>query len=108
MHKTFLVIPPGIEHIAKSEVTRFFPNLQPLPSAEGLEYECDLETIYKLNLFLRIPNRILVRFAEFEATSFQDLFTKSVRLPWKQFIKKMSVLKFAQPVINQSFTTVML
>ncbi len=93
MYKTFLVIPPGIEQVAQSEVTRYFPNLRPLPSAEGLEYECDLETIYKLNLFLRVPNRILVRIAEFEATSFQELFTKSVRLPWKQFIKKDTSVK---------------
>jgi putative N6-adenine-specific DNA methylase len=88
MYKIFLVVPPGIEQVAKAEVEHVFPKIRLLPSPDGLEYECDLETIYKLNLFLRIPNRILIRFAEFEATSFQDLFTKSVRLPWKQFIKK--------------------
>jgi putative N6-adenine-specific DNA methylase len=53
-----------------------------------LEYECDLQTIYKLNLLLKVPNRVLVRFGEFEATSFQELFTKTVRLPWKLFFKK--------------------
>lgn len=93
MYKTFLVVPPGIEQVAKAEVEQIFPNIKPIPSLDGLEYECDLETIYKFNLFLRVPNRILVRFAEFEATSFQDLFTKSVRLPWKQFIKKDTSVK---------------
>jgi len=88
MYKIFLVVPPGLEQIAKNEVTHLFPKLRPSSSADDLEYECDLPTIYKLNLLLKIPNRILVRFGEFETTSFQDLFTKTVRLPWKQFLKK--------------------
>ncbi len=88
MYKIFLVVPPGIEQIAKNEIGHLFPNLRPPSNKNDLEYECDLQTIYKLNLLLKIPNRILVRFGEFEATSFQDLFTKSVRLPWKQFLKK--------------------
>lgn len=88
MYKIFLVVSPGIEQITKNEVKHLFPNLRPSSSGEDLEYECDLPTIYKLNLLLKVPNRILVRFGEFEATSFQDLFTKSVRLPWKQFLKK--------------------
>ncbi|PKO07722.1 MAG: class I SAM-dependent RNA methyltransferase [Chloroflexi bacterium HGW-Chloroflexi-3] len=88
MYKIFLVVPPGIEQIAKNEVTSLFPKLRISSPADELEYECDLQTIYRLNLLLKVPNRILVRFGEFEATSFQDLFTKSVRLPWKQFFKK--------------------
>ncbi len=93
MYKIFLVVPPGVEQIARSEVEQIFPNLRLLSSTDGLEYEAELETIYKLNLFLRVPNRILIRLAEFEATRFQDLFTKSVRLPWKQFIKKDTSVK---------------
>ncbi|MBE0687619.1 MAG: class I SAM-dependent RNA methyltransferase [Anaerolineaceae bacterium] len=88
MYKIFLVVPPGLEQIAINEVALFFPKLRPASSGDELEYECDLPTIYKLNLLLKIPNRVLIRFGEFEATSFQDLFTKSVRLPWKQFLKK--------------------
>lgn len=88
MYKTYLVVPPGMETVAETEVSQIFPDIHLLSSTEGLEYECDLETVYKMNLFLRVPNRILVRIAEFDTTSFQDLFTKSVRLPWKQFLKK--------------------
>jgi len=88
MYKIFLVVPPGIEQIAKKEVALLFPKLRPSSAIDELEYECDLQTIYKLNLLLKVPNRILVRFGEFEATSFQDLFTKSARLPWKHFLKK--------------------
>jgi putative N6-adenine-specific DNA methylase len=88
MYKIFLVVPPGLEQIAKKEVAELFPPLRTSSTTNELEYECDLQTIYKLNLLLKIPNRILVRFGEFEATSFQDLFTNSVRLPWKLFFKK--------------------
>ncbi|MBW6471681.1 MAG: class I SAM-dependent RNA methyltransferase [Anaerolineaceae bacterium] len=88
MYKIFLVVPPGIEKIAKKEVAIHFPKLRPFSPSDELDYECDLQTIYRLNLLLKVPNRILVRFGEFESTSFQDLFTKSVRLPWKQFLKK--------------------
>jgi putative N6-adenine-specific DNA methylase len=88
MYKIFLVVPPGLEQIAKKEVAELFPTLRTSSTTNELEYECDLQTIYKLNLLLKVPNRVLVRFGEFEATGFQDLFTKSVRLPWKQFFKK--------------------
>lgn len=88
MYKIFLVVPPGFESLAKNELNQLFPHLKPSGSSEGLEFECNLETIYELNLMLRIPNRILVRFAEFTAKSFQELFSKAVRLPWKQFLKK--------------------
>ena len=88
MYKIFLVVPPGIEQIAIDEVNQLSKQLQISTQINSLEFECDLDKIYKLNLLLRIPNRILIRFADFEATTFQDLFKKAVRLPWKQFLKK--------------------
>jgi len=93
MFKAFLVVPPGLEKIAQSEVNLHFPDLLPKSPNNNLEYECNLRTLYKLNLLLRVPNRILVRFAEFETTSFQDLFSKSVKLPWKQFLHKEHPLR---------------
>ncbi len=93
MYKIFLVVPPGLEKVALQEVKIVFPHLTNSQGKEELEFECDLETIYKLNLMLRIPNRILVRFAEFDAKSFQDLFTQAVRLPWKQFLQKKSSIQ---------------
>jgi putative N6-adenine-specific DNA methylase len=88
MYKVFLVVPPGIESVAKKEVSQLFPDLTSTNSSDSLEYDCDLATIYRLNLNLRVPNRILVRFAEFNAKTFKELFDNSVRLPWKQFLKK--------------------
>ncbi len=88
MYKIFLVIPPGLENVAISELGAIFPHLKPIHISEGIEFECDLETLYKLNMNLRIPNRILIRFGEFKANSFSELFNKTVRLPWKQFLKK--------------------
>ena len=88
MYKIFLVVPPGIEPIAFKEVNQLFPHHQISNRNDDLEFEGDLEMIYKLNLLLRIPNRILIRFAEFDATRFQDLFNKSVKLSWKQYFKK--------------------
>ena len=93
MYKIFLVVPPGLEQVAMQEVRQKFPQLSSSIGNEELEFECDLDTIYKLNLNLRIPNRILVRFAEFDAKSFQDLFTQAVRLPWKQFLQKKSSIQ---------------
>ena len=88
MFNVFLVIPPGFESIAKKEIALNFPKLKSIEGSDELEYECDLETIYKLNLTLRIPNRILIRFAEFSVKTFQDLFQTAVRLPWKQYLRK--------------------
>ena len=96
MYRIYLVVPPGLEKVAIQEVNQLFPDLKATSlgdvvgdaGLENLEFECDLQTLYKLNLQLRVPNRILVRFAEFHTTSFQDLFSKSVKLPWKQYLKK--------------------
>lgn len=90
MFNVFLVVPPGFELIAKKEITLNFPEIKSVEGSDELEYECDLETIYKLNLTLRIPNRILIRFAEFSVKTFQDLFQTAVRLPWKQYLRKDS------------------
>jgi putative N6-adenine-specific DNA methylase len=88
MYKIFLQVPPGIEQIALKEVNQIFEQQQIPKKINNLEFECNLDMIYKLNLLMRIPNRILIRFAEFEATTFQDLFKMTVRLPWKQYFKK--------------------
>lgn len=88
MYKIFLVVPPGIESLAINEVNQLFPKLTPTNASDGLEFECNLETIYRMNLKLRVPNQILVRFAEFKANTFKELFDKAVRLPWKQFLQK--------------------
>lgn len=90
MFNVFLVVPPGFESIAKKEIILNFPEIKSVEGSDELEYECDLETIYKLNLTLRIPNRILIRFAEFSVKTFQDLFQTTVRLPWKQYLRKDS------------------
>ena len=92
LFKIFLVIPPGLEIPAQMELNPFLPLLTPSSEGTPFEFECELETIYRLNLHLRIPTRILIRYAEFSALSFAELFDKSVRLPWNQYIRKDTVL----------------
>lgn len=53
----------------------------------GVSFRGDAGVLYQANLWLRSSGRILVRFAHLRATSFPDLFQKSLRLPWGRFIR---------------------
>jgi putative N6-adenine-specific DNA methylase len=90
MQKIFLVVPPGLEAIARQETNDYLSSLPGkkniLPGNEELEYECDLAGLLQANQNFRIPNRILVRLASFKATNFPELVKKASRIQWENFI----------------------
>lgn len=53
-----------------------------------VSFFADEEGICRSNLWLRTAERILVKVGEFEAFSFEELFEKTKRLEWHEFIPK--------------------
>lgn len=54
----------------------------------GLDFRADLASLYRLNLRLRTPGRILVRLGNFfYARTFEELRQSAARLAWERFIQ---------------------
>ena len=93
MKETFyLQVPPGFEELAKIEFELKYPSLapnQPLPEAMvergGLSIEMPLTSGLALNYWLKIPNRILLRFAHFKCRDIPKLYNKVSKLDWTSF-----------------------
>ncbi len=51
-----------------------------------VEYEADLKDIPVSNIFLRCADRVYIKMGEFKATSFEELFEKTKKLPWSEIL----------------------
>jgi len=88
----FLQVPPGLENLAKQEFELKYPILSPgsphptlLVEKGGVSVELPIEKGLSLNYWLKIPNRILLRFAHFKCRDFPKLYNKLIRLDWSPF-----------------------
>ena len=77
----FAVVPPGLESVAAEEISSlgFEPKLQ----RGGVEFKGTLRDLYRANLWLRTPSRILLRLGSFKALSFSELRARIARYPWE-------------------------
>ncbi|RAP34814.1 RNA methyltransferase [Candidatus Marinamargulisbacteria bacterium SCGC AAA071-K20] len=53
-----------------------------------IEFDAELQDICKTNLWLRTAGRIFLKIAEFKATTFDELFEKTKKLHWSDWIGK--------------------
>lgn len=89
----FAVSPPGLEALVRDELEAAgFGRGRVLPG--GVEWEGPLFEALRANLLLRLPNRVMVRFARFHAANFPDLFRAAARLPWGDFLTADAVVRF--------------
>jgi putative N6-adenine-specific DNA methylase len=106
MEKLFAVCAPGLEPFTRQELDLLLGASHPValsnpspaeaavkavtPAQEdeggGIEFEGDLDSLYRLNLHLRSASRVLVRFAEFHAAAFSELLRKAKILPWERYL----------------------
>ncbi len=94
MPKIFLVVPPGVEEITKSEINKISPALfRSIHDFGELELECNWEELAKLNMMLRTPNRILLRLATFQTTKFSELVSKTRRIEWEKYLTPNSKIQ---------------
>lgn len=75
----------GLEKLVKNEVIALgfeYPRV-----SEGrIEFDATLADIPRLNIGLRFSDRLLLKMAEFPATTFDDLFEQAKALPWENWI----------------------
>lgn len=100
----FLVITPGLETLALEELKDKWTRLsshykdmfqtEPRISCErgGLNITCHPAEGWLLNAYLKIPTRILQRFAKFKASDVPKLFEKTRKLEWSQYLRDDTIL----------------
>ncbi len=77
----FAVCPPGLEEITAYELKLL--GFAPRKETGGVSFRGDLRALYRANLWLRTPARLLVRVGEFHAQSFGGLVSRVARYPWE-------------------------
>lgn len=87
MEKVTLIVTTrlGLEGVVKRELARL--GCQDLQISNGkIELAATLNDIPRLNLWLRCADRVHLKFAEFQAKTFEELFQGVISLPWEQII----------------------
>lgn len=75
----------GLEAVAKRELEALgYENIK--VENGKIEFNGGLEDIVKTNLWLRTVDRVLIKLAEFEATSFEELFQGTKAVQWADWV----------------------
>ncbi|GAA0106377.1 class I SAM-dependent RNA methyltransferase [Paraclostridium sordellii] len=86
--KNYTLITPcffGIEKILKNEITNL--GYEIIKTEDGrVTYRTDEKGIATSNIWLRTAERVLLKVAEFEAKTFNDLFENTKAINWSKFI----------------------
>ncbi len=81
----FAVCQPGLEKIVADEL-RSLGIANPQPVFGGVEFRGFLTHLYRVNLWSRTAERVLLRLREFRAESFRELHHKAARTAWEEFL----------------------
>lgn len=87
MRKYELIAPChfGLEAVLKKEINDLGYEISSVEDGR-VTFLGDEEAVCRSNMFLRTADRILIKIAAFEATSYDELFEKTKALPWEDFI----------------------
>jgi putative N6-adenine-specific DNA methylase len=91
---SFAVVAPGLEPFALAEATALGLPASAAEGGGGIEWRGDLESVLLANLGLRIASRVVVRLAQFEATSFAELEKQARKIAWHRVVAPGSTVRF--------------
>ena len=75
----------GLESIVADEVKALgFTNVKTLNGK--VEFDGNIKDIAKANIWIRCADRIYLKMGEFKATSFEELFQGTKKIPWEKLI----------------------
>jgi putative N6-adenine-specific DNA methylase len=77
----------GLEAIVRREIEDLGFEVKSVENGKVTFYS-DFKGIAKANLWLRCADRVLWKFAEFEAITYDELFDKTLAYPWSEYIPK--------------------
>lgn len=86
--KTVELIAPchfGLESVLKREILDLGYEISKVEDGR-VTFIGDAEAVCRANIFLRTAERILLKMGEFRATTFDELFEKTKKLPWEEYI----------------------
>jgi putative N6-adenine-specific DNA methylase len=90
MSQRYTIVCPclfGLESVLSGEIRRLGGDRVQVTDGK-VSFEGDLEMIAKANLGLRTAERVLLELGSFPATSFTELFDRTVQLPLEEFVGK--------------------
>lgn len=86
MELTFIATAPfGLEKIVKIEIENLGYEVTKVENGK-VEFQGEARDIPILNMWLRVADRLLIKVAEFKATTFEELFQGVKKQPWQNFI----------------------
>jgi putative N6-adenine-specific DNA methylase len=89
----FVISAPGLEQVLASEIQNLA--IADLDLVEGgVNLAGSLRELYELNLHLRTASRVIVRVAEFHASSFHELERRAARIKWSEYLRPGSRARF--------------
>ena len=85
MNQYFATVARGLEPLVVEELERLgAKDVQ--PGFCGAEFKGDRALLYKVNLWARLPFRILLRLNEFDCATAEDLFAGVQRIDWSDYL----------------------
>lgn len=79
----------GIEAVTKRELARL--NYQPSGANFGrITFEGEYVDVLRANIFLRTANRVRIRLAQFQASTFDELFDNVFDIEWQYILSKQA------------------
>ncbi|HLE56747.1 MAG TPA: class I SAM-dependent RNA methyltransferase [Rhodothermia bacterium] len=92
-HHIFVITAPGLEQILSSEIGNL--GIAKLEVVDGgVSLAGSVRQLYELNLHLRTASRVIVRIAEFHASSFHELERRARRINWSEYLRPGSRARF--------------
>ena len=89
----FVIVAPGIEKIAATELRALA--VDPVETERGgVSFRGSQRDIYNANLRLRTATRIVVRIAQFHASSFAELERRAKKIEWERWLPSAGEVKF--------------
>lgn len=76
----------GLEAVVKREIRDLGYEIKQVEDGK-VTFEGDAEAVARANMFLRTPERILIKAGQFHAASFEELFENTRSLPWEDFLE---------------------
>jgi putative N6-adenine-specific DNA methylase len=90
----FAATPPGFEALCLQEFLHLHPAVgNARVISGGVEFKGRLNDCYRANLYLHLPNRILMRINTFKSSNFRQLERKAADIPWELYLHPGSLLK---------------
>ncbi len=104
MSETYEVIAPchfGLEAVLKREIAQL--NYEILNVGDGrILFRGDASVIPRSNLFLRTAERVLLKTGAFRATTFDELFEETRRIPWELYLPRNAKFWVTKATTNKS------